>query len=118
MTVMRLMRPQGHLGLILTWGLPWALVAIAMHPSANVALGYLGVYIACRIAIAWLVGVWGMKQKGLWKKMPLIPVWDAMAFCIWLISFGRRTIRWRGVDYFIRNGMLVPASSTSQDTPQ
>jgi ceramide glucosyltransferase len=118
MTVMRLMRPQGHLGLILTWGLPWALVAVATHPSAGVALAYLGGYIVCRIAIAWLVGVWGMKQKGLWKKMPLIPVWDAMAFCIWLISFGRRTIRWRGVDYFIRNGMLVPASSTSQDIPQ
>jgi ceramide glucosyltransferase len=119
MTVMRLMRPRAHLGLIFTWGLPWALLAVATHPSAGVALAYLGGYVAFRIAITWLVGIWGMKQKGLWKKMPLIPVWDAMAFLIWLISFGRKTIRWRGVDYFIRNGMLVPAvPSTSQNAPR
>ena len=55
-----------------------------------------------RVAITWMIGIWGMKQKGLWKKMPLIPLWDAMAFAIWLASFGRRTIRWRGVDYYIR----------------
>ena len=39
----------------------------------------------------------------------LIPLWDAMAFVIWLISFGRKSIRWRGVEYFIREGILVPA---------
>lgn len=116
MTVMRLMRPWGHLGLIFTWGLPWSLVAIATRPSAGVALAYLGSYFVSRIAITWLIGVWGMKQTGLWKKMALIPVWDAMALVIWLISFGRRTIRWRGIDYFVRKGMLVPvASGTAQN---
>lgn len=115
MTITRLMRPRGHFGLIFTFGLPWALVAIATHPSAGVALAYLGSYAVLRIAMTWLIGAWGMKQKGVWKKMPLVPVWDAMAFVLWLISFGRKTIRWRGVDYFIRNGMLVPATpSTSQ----
>jgi ceramide glucosyltransferase len=110
MTVQRLMRPWGHLGLIFTWGLPWALVAVATHPTAAVAAAYLGGYAVCRIAITWTIGVWGMKQKGLWKKMPLIPVWDAMAFVMWIASFGRRTIRWRGVDYFLREGRLVAAT--------
>jgi len=27
-------------------------------------------------------------------------------------SFARRSIRWRGADYYIRNGTLVPVSST------
>jgi hypothetical protein len=27
---------------------------------------------------------------------------------IWLLSFGRRSIRWRDIDYRIREGMLVP----------
>jgi ceramide glucosyltransferase len=108
MTVMRLMRPWGHFGLILTWGLPWALLAVAIHPSLAVALGYLGGYVVLRVAMTWLIGIWGMKQSGLWQKMPLIPVWDAMAFVIWLKSFRRKTIRWRGVEYFIRDGLLVP----------
>ena len=110
MTVMRLMRPWGHLGLLFTWGLPWALVAVAVHPSMSIAAGYLGTYILLRIAMTWLIGVGAMKQTGLWKKMPLIPLWDAFAFFIWLVSFGRKTIRWRGIDYFLREGRLVAVS--------
>lgn len=113
-TVQRLMRPWGHLGLIFTFGLPWALVAVATHPTPNVALGYLGGYAACRIAITWMIAVWGMKQGGVWKKMPLIPVWDALASAIWAISFGRKTVRWRGVDYFLREGRLEPATPAAQ----
>jgi len=110
MTVQRLMRPWGHVGLMFTFGLPWALLALATHPTMAVALGYLGGYALCRILITWLVGIWGMKQQGVWKKFPLIPVWDAIAFLLWVASFARKTIRWRGVDYFIREGMLVPAA--------
>ena len=107
MTVMRLMRPWGHFGLILTWGLPWCLIAIAAHPTAATAAFFLGIYAVLRIAMALLIGTYGMKQKGIAAKIPLIPVWDAVAFGIWLASFTRSTIRWRGVNYTIRNGMLV-----------
>jgi ceramide glucosyltransferase len=107
MTVMRLMRPWGHFGLILTWGLPASLLAIALHPTVAVAAGFLGSYAVLRIAMALLIGAYVMKQKRIWRKIPLIPVWDAVAFGIWLASFTRNTIRWRGVDYTIRNGMLV-----------
>jgi ceramide glucosyltransferase len=115
MTVMRLMRPWGHMGLLFTWGLPWVLVAIAVHPTLSVAAAYLGTYLALRIAMTWLIGVGAMKQKGLLKKMPLIPLWDAFAFFIWVVSFGRKTIRWRGIDYFLREGRLV---AVSQDPAQ
>jgi ceramide glucosyltransferase len=107
MTVMRLMRPWGHLGLVLTFGLPASLLAIALRPTLPVAVGFLGAYAVLRMAMAGLIGVYVMKQKGIWRKIPLIPVWDAVAFGIWLASFTRTTIRWRGVDYTIRDGMLV-----------
>jgi len=110
MTVMRLMRRQGHRGLIFTWGLIWALIAIAVHPTWPVVAGYLGAYIVLRVIMTWLIGIHGMKQKGLWPKMLLIPIWDAMAFLIWVASFGRNVIRWRGYDYYIRNGILVPVN--------
>jgi ceramide glucosyltransferase len=108
MTVMRGMRPWGHLGLVFTWGLPWSLLAIAVHPSAALAISYLGTYLALRIAMTWLIGIRGLQEAGLWRKFALIPLWDALAFLIWLSSFGRKTIRWRGIDYYIRKGMLVP----------
>src|SRR5580704_4992578 len=109
--VMRHMRPWGHLGLLLTQGLPWSLAALAVHPSAAVALGYLGGYMLLRVAMTWIIGIHGLHQPGLWKQMLLIPVWDAVAFAIWLTSFGRNSIRWRGADYHIRDGRLVPVAS-------
>ena len=106
MTVMRHMRPLGHLGLAFTQGLPWCLAVAITHPAA-IGFSYLGAYLFFRVLIAWLIGVWGLKQ-GLWKQMPLIIVWDATAFVIWLLTFGRNSIRWRNVDYRIREGTLVP----------
>jgi hypothetical protein len=85
---------------------------VAFAPSVATALGYLGGYFAIRMAIVWMIGIHGLKEKGLWKKMPLIPMWDAMAFVIWLISFARKSVRWRDGEYFIRNGMLVPVTTT------
>jgi ceramide glucosyltransferase len=108
--VMRHMRPWGHLGLLCTQGLAWSLAAVAAHPTPAVALAYLGTYFALRCAMTWIIGVHGLKQSGLVKRMWLIPVWDAAAFLIWLVSFARRSVRWRGADYYIRNGMLVPVA--------
>ena len=110
MTVMRLMRRRGHQGLIFTWGLIWALIAVATHPTRAVMIGYLGSYVVLRVVLTWVIGIQGMRQKGLWPKMLLIPLWDAVAFLIWIASFGRKTIRWRGYDYYIRDGILVPVN--------
>jgi ceramide glucosyltransferase len=115
--VMRHLRPWGHLGLIFTHGLPWCLAAIAIQPTAPVVAGYLGAYFLFRAAITWMIGVRGLKQSVPLKKLALIPVWDAMAFVIWLISFGRKSVRWRDNDYHIRDGMLVPLASPDQQPP-
>jgi ceramide glucosyltransferase len=111
-TVMRQMRPWGHMGLIFTLGLPWALLAVALDPTPAAVAGYLGGYFVVRAALTELVGGWGLKQPGVWKKLAWIPLWDAMASLIWLVSFTRRSIRWRGQDYLIRNGELVPIAPT------
>jgi ceramide glucosyltransferase len=111
--VMRHMRPWGHFGLLFTHGLPWAIAAVAFHPTLATAAVYLGGYFAMRCAITATIGIWGLKQRSYWRKMPLIPLWDAVAFLIWVASFARRSIRWRGSDYYIRGGTLVPASSVS-----
>jgi ceramide glucosyltransferase len=113
MTVMRSMRPWGHFGLLFTWGLPWTTFAVLIHPTLSVAAWYWGGYLVFRIAITLFIGSYGLKQKGIWKKLPLIPLWDTLAFSIWLISFTRNSIRWRGVDYQIRNGQFVPQISAA-----
>jgi ceramide glucosyltransferase len=108
--VMRHMRPWGHIGLIFTLGLPWSLAAVALSPSVAVAGAFVGAYLGVRIAMTLQIASWGLKQPAPWLGLALIPVWDAMAFVIWLASFTRSTIRWRDRDYYIRNGELVPVA--------
>lgn len=110
-TVMRYMRPLGHLGLIFTLGLPWALIAMAVHPTVAVAAIYLGTYLFLRAAMLWVVAVAGLKRKDFWSTLPLLLLWDVFAVLIWVASFCRTSIRWRNIDYYIRNGMLVPAQA-------
>jgi ceramide glucosyltransferase len=111
--VMRHMRPWGHFGLLFTHGLPWSLMAVIVRPSAAVAVAYLGGYLAVRAAIMWIIGTRGLHLPHLVRQMPLIPLWDAMAFVIWLASFAQSSVRWRGANYYIRDGRLVPVASHS-----
>jgi ceramide glucosyltransferase len=117
MTVMRHMRPWGHFGLIFTQGLAWSLIAIAVLPTPAVIAGYLGTYLFLRFAMTCFVGIWGLRARRVVERLALIPVWDLLSFVIWVISFGRRTIRWRGVDYVIRQGQFVPPGGAAVVAP-
>jgi ceramide glucosyltransferase len=109
LVVMRHMRPGGHFGLIFTHGLAWVLAAIAFHPTWGTIATFGGLYLFFRFAMLWKIGISGLKQNQLWSKFPLVIAWDAFAFGLWSASFLRNTIRWRGGNYYIRNGELVPA---------
>jgi len=115
MVVMRHMQPWGHWGLLFTHGLPWCLVGIALYPTPLAACAWLGGYLGLRMAMMWTIGAHGLRQPGQWKRMPLIPLWDALAFLIWLASFTRSSLRWRDGLYHIRDGQLVPVVSASAD---
>ncbi len=111
MVVMRHMRPWGHVGLLFTFGLPWALIAALVSRSQAIGIAYLGGYLAFRLAMTWLIGSWGLKQPFHLRYFLLIPLWDALAVGIWLRSFTRNTISWRNHEYYIRNGELVPVGT-------
>jgi len=113
MTVMRQMRPWGHFGLLLTWGLPWSILAVSLQPTARVATLFLGFYLICRSLLAWAIGVYGLGQNEVWRTLYLIPLWDAMAFWIWLVSFTRKSILWRRVEHALEEGHLTPQQSAS-----
>ena len=113
--VMRNLRPAGHFGLIFTLGLAWTLAAIAFYPTAPVILAFVGVYLFLRVVMTAIIAGWGLHQPGSLKNVWLIPAWDAVACAIWLVSFSRNSIRWRGADYYIREGQLVPVVSSLEN---
>ncbi len=104
----RNVRPGGHAGMLFTHGLPWALAAAAVSRSATVAAGYLGSYLVLRLLMAWVVGVWGLRDAVLRQKLWLVPLRDALWSLIWVASFGSNRIQWRGVEFTIHKGRLIP----------
>ncbi len=101
--------PWGHFGLLFTHGLAWALLAAAVAPTALISAAYLAAYVVLRGTMAWTVGVWGVQDQLLRRKMWLVPLRDAFAFVVWVTSFFKKRITWRGSDYYIRDKRLVPA---------
>jgi ceramide glucosyltransferase len=112
--VQKNMRPWGHIGLLLTLGLLWSLMAIASHPTIAVAAVYLGSYLFLRLLMTGVIAIWGLRQPSVLKKLWLIPIWDALAMIILLASFARNRVRWRDGEYVIHNGTLTPVVESAQ----
>lgn len=102
-------RPWGQLGRLLTQALPWVVAATLVQHTWEGTAGFLGAYLALRLAVAWTVGVWGLKDPLLRRKLWLVPAWDALAFFILAVSFSKRRIEWRGSEFYVRKGRLSPA---------
>ncbi|MBI3663472.1 MAG: bacteriohopanetetrol glucosamine biosynthesis glycosyltransferase HpnI [Acidobacteria bacterium] len=110
-------RPWGYCGLLLTFGLPWSLAAAMVAPSVSLAAGYLGTYLVLRFLMAWTVGVWGLKDPVLRRKLWLVPVRDALAFLVWIASFFSSRIKWRGLEFTIENGRMVSVAPRGMAAP-
>lgn len=106
----RLCRPWSYLGLIFTHGLPWCLLAALVAASAGwitLAIAYFVAYLALRLTMAWAVGVWGVGDDLLRRRLWLIPVRDAIYFLVWLASFASKKITWGGEEYTMEKGQMV-----------
>ncbi len=106
----RNIRPGGHFSMLFTHGLPWAIAAACLAPSGAVAAAYLGAYFALRFAMAWAVGVWGLRDPVLRRRFWLLPVRDLLSFFVWLASFGMNRIEWRGSVFTLDKGRMVPVA--------
>jgi ceramide glucosyltransferase len=105
-------RPWGYVGKIaFTQGLPWALAAIGIAPSAPIAAAYALAYLCVRCAMAWsAAGV--VEDDMARRKLYLVPVADAFAFGISVAALCSNRINWRGRWFELRKGRLVPAGTS------
>ena len=109
----RLCRPASYVGLLLTHGLPWAVLAAAVAPAQWVGGAYLCAYFVLRMAMAWTVGVWGVGDEVLRRRPWLVPLRDAIQFVIWLASFASNRVVWGGVQYKIEEGRMLEVSGAA-----
>jgi len=71
-------------------------------------------YLILRMATVWIMAVWGLHDELLKRRWWLVPLWDAFAFVLWLNSLIWSRVHWRGVEYRVAGGRLIPVGSSEK----
>ena len=108
-------RRMGYIGLILTFGLPWAMLAAVLSPAAWWSWALLGGALVLRVAVALQVGLGVVHDRAVWRHLWLLPLRDLVAFWVWFWSFADNKVRWRGDIFVLEKGKIRPATSTLGD---
>ena len=106
----RFCSPRGYPGLLLTYGVPLALIALVYNPASPLALSILGITLAARWLAAGASGVLVCRDGVVLKAFWLFPLRDVLAFGVWLASFWGRQVVWHKARYRIEaGGKIRPA---------
>ena len=100
-------RPFGYFGLLMTFGLPWALANVIASAASLDSLALFSVMLCVRIAMALSVGVGVLGDRGTLRDLWLLPVRDLVALAVWFWSFADDAVVWRGERFHLRSGKLV-----------
>ena len=103
-------RAGGYVGLVFTFGTPWALLAMAASRGAFWACGALAVTLLLRFAVALVVGRSVLEDVATLKDAWLIPLRDLVAVAVWMVSLGGHTVTWRGDRFRLKGGKLTRIS--------
>jgi ceramide glucosyltransferase len=108
---LRNVRPAGYAGMIFTHGLPWAILAAVVAAASGwtaLALGYIAAYLVLRLGVAYAAGVWGLRDRKIVGRLWLAPLRDAISAIVWFAGFFTNKIKWRGLEYRVRDRLLEP----------
>jgi ceramide glucosyltransferase len=100
-------RAGGYFGLVFTFGLMWALLAVVASRGALWSGVALAVTFLLRFAVAFTIGKGLLQDRQIPKYAWLIPLRDLIAAVIWIISLGGHTVTWRGDRFRLRGGKLT-----------
>ncbi len=104
-------RRWGYVGMILTFGLPWALLVVASIHGAWWAWVLAGATVFLRVAVALVVGRLVVKDHHVLPWIWLVPLRDLAAVAVWIVSFMGHTVAWRGTLFTLKDGKLARTGS-------
>ncbi len=100
-------RVGGYIGLVSTYGLMWALLALVAAHAAPWAWAFVGVTVLLRLAVALSVGSAVLEDRHLPGNLWLLPIRDLVAVAVWVASFAGHTVTWRGERFELKKGKLI-----------
>ena len=100
-------RAGGYIGLVSTYGLMWAILALIAARAAPWSWAVFGATAGLRLAVALVVGKSVLQDPHLLKNLWLLPARDLVAVVIWAASFAGHTVTWRGDRFELKKGRLI-----------
>jgi ceramide glucosyltransferase len=102
-------RRMGYVGLLLTFGLPWAILSVVLSAGAWWSWMVLAGAALLRTAVALQVGIGVVHDRAVWRHLWLLPARDLIAFWVWFWSFADNKVHWRGDIFVLEDGRIRPA---------
>ena len=102
-------RQWGYAGLALTFGVPWAILAVLTSGGTMWSLELLAATLLLRYAVAFEVGWNVLHDRQLLRFWWLIPFRDVVGLFVWAGSYTGKTVSWRGHQFILRDGKLHEA---------
>ena len=99
-------RPLGYFGLLITFGLPWAIANLIASCASLESIALLSIMLCVRVAMALALGVGILGDLEILRNLWLLPLRDIIALGVWFWSFADDHIAWRGERFRLRQGKL------------
>ena len=103
---MRVSRPGGYFGSVLTFGLPWAILLLLIAPQGWWAWTAVLVLLLGRI-VQVAVGAKVLQDQQVVSNFWLLPLRDLLGLAIWAWSYTGNEVRWRGERFRLADGKMT-----------
>ncbi|MGA9527010.1 MAG: bacteriohopanetetrol glucosamine biosynthesis glycosyltransferase HpnI [Terriglobales bacterium] len=100
-------RRWGYAGLLFTFGLPWSLATLVVSRGATWAWILFAATLAARLVVGIRTASGALHDRQVLKDLVLIPLRDLIAPLIWFAGLIGNRIRWRGDDFYLKDGQLI-----------
>ena len=97
----------GYIGLLFTFGLPWAIATVFAARGAVWAWALLAATVAARLAVGLATAFAALKDRQPLANILLLVVRDLIAPLLWAAGMAGNRIHWRGDVFTLKNGRLA-----------
>lgn len=91
----RLCRPAGYLGTVVTYGTVWAMLGLCPVWTTPFLAVFSCLTLTIRLISSLLIGKYFLGVTLPIARCGLVLLTDVISFCIWCVSLGGNTVRWR-----------------------
>jgi len=111
-------RSWGYFSLALTFGLPWAILALLSAREARWAWALFAVTFTARFVVGLATAAAVLRDDQVWRDIFLLPLRDLIAPVIWATGLVGNRIVWRGDVFYLKNGRLERVSDQASPSPE